>query len=154
VTDFVNLMLNHWRKALQKLPFMLHVVTSTACRTVMLLWSLISLTHSTHYVTTVYWKLWFEIFQSYTNETSPQQASIWFASNTRVRSHCYLERKDWCSSLLESQDALTQLWYSRSIPKLLYTLRTSECHPKPILLEFDIVLKNALFGHIERQNAW
>lgn len=47
-------------------------------------------------------------------------------------------------ALLQSQDALTLLRYSLSIPKLLYTLRTSDCHENPVLFYFDIALRNAL----------
>jgi hypothetical protein len=47
-------------------------------------------------------------------------------------------------TLLQSQDALTLLRYCLSIPKLLYTLRTSDCHANPILSEFDNAMKTAL----------
>lgn len=46
--------------------------------------------------------------------------------------------------LLESQDALTLLRYSLSIPKLLYTLRTSDCHSNPALVDFDKALRDGL----------
>jgi hypothetical protein len=47
-------------------------------------------------------------------------------------------------TLLQSQDALTLLRYSLSIPKLLYTLRTSDCQSNPVLVEFDKTLRNGL----------
>ena len=39
--------------------------------------------------------------------------------------------------LLQSHDALNLLRNSVSVPKLLYTLRTSECSDNPQLLKFD-----------------
>ncbi len=47
-------------------------------------------------------------------------------------------------SLLQSQDALTLLRYSLSIPKLMYTLRTSDCQSTPALLDFDTTLQSGL----------
>jgi len=47
-------------------------------------------------------------------------------------------------AMLQSQDALILLWYSLSIPKLLYTLRTSDCQSNLALIEFDNSLRNGL----------
>jgi hypothetical protein len=47
-------------------------------------------------------------------------------------------------TLLQSQDALILLRYSLSIPKLLYTLRTSDCQSNSALVEFDKTLRNGL----------
>jgi len=47
-------------------------------------------------------------------------------------------------AMLQSQDALILLRYSLSIPKLLYTLRTSDCQSNSALIEFDNRLRNGL----------
>ena len=47
-------------------------------------------------------------------------------------------------TLLHSHDALTLLKNSMSMPKLLYTLRTSECSGNPLLEEFDKCLRDGL----------
>ena len=47
-------------------------------------------------------------------------------------------------TLLQAQDALTLLRYSLSIPKLMYTLRTSDCHCNSALGDFDFTLRNGL----------
>jgi len=48
--------------------------------------------------------------------------------------------------LLQAQDAMTLLRYSLSIPKLLYTLRTSDCESCPELTCFDDTLREGLSG--------
>ena len=59
--------------------------------------------------------------------------------------------------LLQSHDALTPLWNSISVPKLLYTLRTSECSDNPQLLEFD-KLQRKCITHVmnfnKNDNQW
>ena len=47
-------------------------------------------------------------------------------------------------TLLQSQDALTLLRYSLSIPKLLHTLDTSDCQSNPALVKFDKTFRNGL----------
>jgi hypothetical protein len=47
-------------------------------------------------------------------------------------------------SCLQSHDALTILRYSLSLPKLLYSLRSSFCGNHPALREFDVVLRHCL----------
>lgn len=47
-------------------------------------------------------------------------------------------------TLLQAQDALTLLRHSLSIPKLMYTLRTSDCQSSPALTDFDKTLRDGL----------
>ena len=47
-------------------------------------------------------------------------------------------------ALLQAQDAMTLLRYSLSIPKLMYTLRTSVCESCPELADFDDTLREGL----------
>ena len=47
-------------------------------------------------------------------------------------------------SLLHSHDALVLLKNSLTMPKLLYTLRTSDCSDNPLLAQFDSTLRTAL----------
>ena len=47
-------------------------------------------------------------------------------------------------SLLNAHDALVLLKNSISMPRLLYTLRTSECDDHPLLLIFDTTLRSCL----------
>ena len=47
-------------------------------------------------------------------------------------------------SLLHSHDALVLLKNSLAMPKLLYTLRTSDCCDNPLLAQFDSTLREAL----------
>jgi len=44
-------------------------------------------------------------------------------------------------SLLQSHDALVLLKNSLAMPKLLYTLRTSDCSNNPLLAQFDSTLR-------------
>ena len=47
-------------------------------------------------------------------------------------------------TLLQSQDALTLMRHSFSIPKWLHTLRTSNCQSNPALVEFNKTIWNGL----------
>ena len=46
--------------------------------------------------------------------------------------------------LLHAHDALVLLKNSLSMPRLLYILRTSECHCHPLLVKFDDTLRAGL----------
>ena len=45
---------------------------------------------------------------------------------------------------LQAHDALVLLRNSLSMPHLLYTLRTSDCHDHPLLTRFDTILREGL----------
>ena len=45
---------------------------------------------------------------------------------------------------LQAHDALVLLKNSISMPRLLYTLRTSDCHDHPLLTRFDTMLREGL----------
>ena len=45
---------------------------------------------------------------------------------------------------LQAHDALVLLKNSLSMPRLLYTLRTSDCHDHPLLTRFDTILREGL----------
>ena len=45
---------------------------------------------------------------------------------------------------LQAHDALVLLKNSLSMPRLLYTLRTSYCHDHPLLTRFDTILREGL----------
>ena len=68
-----------------------------------------------------------------------------------------LEKAMFRLNLLQSHDALTLLRNSISIPKLLYTLRTSECSDNPRLLEFDKLQRKCITDVINinmNDNQW
>ena len=59
--------------------------------------------------------------------------------------------------LLQSHDALNLLQNSISVPKLLYTLRTSECSDNPQLLKFDKLQRKCITDVISinmNDNQW
>ena len=45
---------------------------------------------------------------------------------------------------LQAHDALVLLKNSLSMSRLLYTLRTSDCHDHPLLTRFDAILREGL----------
>ena len=51
-------------------------------------------------------------------------------------------------SLLHSHDALVLLKNSLAMPKLLYTLRTSDCSDNPLLAQFDNTLRTVSYTHL------
>ena len=55
-----------------------------------------------------------------------------------------LERAISRLSLLQAHDALVLLKNSLGMPKLLYTLRTSDCCDNVLLTQFDSILRNGL----------